>query len=276
MKLSACTAAFGMADLKRIIDTAAGIGYDAVEITAALHTPVDSTAERRREVKAWIREAGIACSGLHYIFDGSLRLLSQDKEMMRKSVRYLNRVVDLASDFEAPTVIVGSGGVTRNFEPAWERGKSVSCMAEVIRSAGEHAREKGVVLAVEAINRYETQFLNTMQEVSEFVRQVDHPNVRTMADTFHMNIEEKDPVESIRKYGSMLQNLHFADSNRQAPGDGHIDFAAIIRALNDIGFDKYVSYEVFGLYPWKLWYDSFEESVEHMSNGLKHIRNLTE
>lgn len=274
MILSACTAAFGMADLKTIIDTAARIGYDAVEITAALHTPVDTTPQRRREVKGYLRDAGIACSGLHYIFDGTLRLLSQDAEMMRKSVDYLNKVVDLAADFEAPTVIVGSGGITRNFEPGWDRPRSIACMQEVLHTVGDHAEEKGVVLAVEAINRYETQFLNTMQEASEFVLQIDHPNVRTMADTYHMNIEEKDPAESVRKYGYLLQNLHLADSNRMAPGDGHFDFKSVVRALKDIGYSKVCSYEVFGLYPWKLWFDTFEESVEHMTNGLNYMRAL--
>lgn len=274
MILSACTAAFGMADLKTIIDTAAKIGYDAVEITAALHTPVDTTPQRRREVKGYLRDAGIACSGLHYIFDGTLRLLSQDAEMMRKSVDYLNKVVDLAADFEAPTVIVGSGGITRNFEPGWDRPKSIACMQEVLHTVGDHAEEKGVVLAVEAINRYETQFLNTMQEASEFVLQIDHPNVRTMADTYHMNIEEKDPAESVRKYGYLLQNLHLADSNRMAPGDGHFDFKSVVQALKDIGYSKVCSYEVFGLYPWKLWFDTFEESVEHMTNGLHYMRAL--
>lgn len=274
MILSACTAAFGMADLKTIIDTAARIGYDAVEITAALHTPVDTTPQRRREVKGYLRDAGIACSGLHYIFDGTLRLLSQEPEMMKKSVDYLNKVVDLAADFEAPTVIVGSGGITRNFEPGWDRPKSIACMQEVLHTVGDHAEEKGVVLAVEAINRYETQFLNTMQEASEFVLQIDHPNVRTMADTYHMNIEEKDPADSVRKYGYLLQNLHLADSNRMAPGDGHFDFESVVRALKDIGYSKVCSYEVFGLYPWKLWFDTFEESVEHMTNGLHYMRAL--
>ena len=135
MKLSACTAAFGMADLKKIIDTVAAIGYDAVEITVALHAPIDSTAAFRREVKGWIQSAGIACSGLHYIFDGTLRLLSQEPEMMKKSVDYLNKVIDLASDFEAPTVIVGSGGKTRSFEPEWNREKSIDCMAAVVHAA---------------------------------------------------------------------------------------------------------------------------------------------
>ena len=223
MKFSACTAAFGMADLKKIIDTSAKLGYDAVELTAALHLPVESTPERRKEVLGWIHDAGIVCSALHYIFDGTIRLLSTDSEMMNQSAAYLKQVVDVAYDMECPTVIVGSGGKTRSFEPDWDRNL---------------------------------------------------PNVRTMADTYHLNIEEVNPAETIRKYGHTLANLHLADSNRQAPGDGHFDFASVAEALREVDFKRYCSFEVFGLYPWKLWYDTFEESVEHMGNGIKYARSI--
>lgn len=274
MKLSACTAAFGMADLKKIIETSAELGYDAVELTAALHLPVDSTAERRKEVLGWIHGAGIECSALHYIFDGTIRLLSNDPEMMKKSVTYMKKVIDVASDMESPTVIVGSGGRTRSFESGWDREAGVQSMADTIRQSGEYAKEKGVTLAIEAINRYETNFLNTLEEAVHFANLVNHPNVRTMADTYHLNIEEVNPAETIRKYGHTLANLHLADSNRQAPGDGHFDFASVAEALREVGFNGYCSFEVFGLYPWKLWYDTFEESVEHMGKGVKCARSI--
>ena len=276
MKLSACTAVFGMADLKKIIDTSARLGYDAVEITAAKHLPVESSLQRRCEVLGWIRDAGIFCSGLHYIFDGTIRLLDVSPDMRRASKEYLCKVVDLAADMEAPTVIVGSGGKTRSFEPEWDREPAIRCMAETIYEAGEYAAKKDVILAVEAINRYETNFLNTMQEATEFMQLVNHPHVRTMADTYHMNIEEVDPAASVRKYGWALQNLHLADSNRQAPGEGHFDFASVMEALREIGYDKVCSYEVFGLYPWKLWFDTFEEAEAQMDRGCHFIRALTE
>lgn len=274
MKLSACTAAFGMADMKKIIDTSARLGYDAVEITAALHLPVDSTKERRKEVLGWIRDAGLVCSGFHYIFDGTIRLLDTDQEMRKKSISYLKKVVDTASDMECPTIIVGSGGKTRSFEPEWDKEAGVESMVNTIRQVGLYAQEKGITLAVEAINRYETNFLNTLEEAVNFVNKVELPNVRTMADTYHLNIEEVNPADTIRKYGHTLANLHLADSNRQAPGDGHFDFASIAEALKETGFREYLSFEVFGLYPWKLWYDTFEESVEHMGNGLKCARAI--
>ena len=96
--------------------------------------------------------------------------------------------------------------------------------------------------------------------------------VRTMADTYHLNIEEADPVESVRKYGYALQNLHLADSNRHAPGTGHFDFKAVAGALQEAGFDKYCSFEVFGLYPWKLWFDTVEEADRQMQIGIETAR----
>ena len=274
MKLSVSTAVYGMVDLKKIIFRVAELGYDAVELTAALHIPVQTTAERRKEVKGWIRSAGIECSALHYIFDGSIRLLSTDPQEMERSVEYMRKIIDLSSDVESGTVIVGSGGKTRSFEPDWDKEKAIKCITEVIRESGEYAKGKGVVLAMEAINRYETNFLNTLKEAADFVAMVDHPNVRTMADTYHMNIEEVCPADEIRKYGHTLANLHLADSNRYAPGEGHFDFVALAQALKDINYSKYCSFEVFGLYPWKLWFDTFEEADGQMERGLKYVRSL--
>lgn len=274
MKFSLCTAVYGNADLQKIIYRAAELGFDAVEPTVALHLPVESSVEKRKEVKGWIHDAGIECSALHYIWDGSVKLATSDRNEMKRTQTYLCKVIDIAADLEAKTVIVGSGGTTRSFEPGQDREEVTKCMAEVIRNCGEYAKSSNTVLAMEAINRYETNFLNTMQQATEFAEMVDHPNVRTMADTYHMNIEEVDPVESVRKYGHALANLHLADSNRQAPGEGHFDFASIAAALRKIGFSEYCSFEVFGLYPWKLWFDTFEEADAQMQRGIKFVHSV--
>ena len=81
MKFSMCTAVYGMNDLHDTIDRATMHGFDAVELTAALHMPVSSPQQYRREVRGWIREAGLACSALHYIFDGSVKLATADREL---------------------------------------------------------------------------------------------------------------------------------------------------------------------------------------------------
>ena len=272
MKFSMWTAVYGMNDLHDTINRAAVHGFDAVEITAAKHLPVESTPQYRREVRNWIRNAGLECSGLHYIFDGSVKLATPDRELNAKCADYLCKVVDIAADMEAKTVIVGSGGTTRSFDAGVDRAEGIRCMADVIYQVGEYAASKDVYLAMEAINRYETNFLNTMQQATEFAQLVDLPHVRTMADTYHINIEESNPVEAVRTYGYALQNLHLADSNRHAPGTGHIDFKAIADALLETGFDKYCSFEVFGLYPWKLWFDTVEEADRQMKIGIATAR----
>ncbi len=272
MKFSMCTAVYGMHDLHDTIDRAAMHGFDAVELTAALHLPVGGTQQYRREVKGWIRDAGLECSALHYIFDGSVKLATSDRDLNAKCADYLCKVVDVAADMDAKTVIIGSGGTTRSVDDGVDRAEAARCMADVIRKVGEYASHKDVYLAVEAINRYETNLLNTMQEATEFTKLVDHPYVRTMADTYHINIEESNPVDSVKTYGYMLQNLHLADSNRHAPGTGHIDFKAIADALLETGFDKFCSFEVFGLYPWKLWFDTVEEADRQMKIGIATAR----
>lgn len=272
MKFSMCTAVYGMHDLHDTINRAAIHGFDAVEITAALHLPVSSTPQYRREAKGWIHDAGLECSGLHYIFDGSVKLATSDRELNAKCAEYLYKVVDVAAELDAKTVIVGSGGATRHLDDEMNRVEVTRCMADVIRKAGEYAANKDVCLAMEAINRYETNFLNTMKEATEFVQLVSHPHVRTMADTYHMNIEESNPEEAVRTYGYALQNLHLADSNRHAPGTGHIDFKAIAEALKEAGFNKYCSFEVFGLFPWKLWFDTVEEADLQMKIGIATAR----
>lgn len=270
MKFSMCTAVYGMNDLQDTINRAAKIGFDGVEITTAFHLPVGSSKEYRKTVKSWIEDAGLECSGLHYIFDGSVKLATPDRNLNQKCEEYLEKVIDVAADVNARTVIIGSGGATRHIDDGVDCLEATKCMADVIHKAGKYAAEKNVVLAVEAINRYETNFLNTMKEATEFAQTVDHPSVRTMADTYHMNIEEVVPEEEVRKYGHMLANLHLADSNRHAPGTGHFDFKAVAKALKEIGFEQYCSFEVFGLYPWKLWFDSVEEADRQMKIGIAH------
>ena len=94
--------------------------------------------------------------------------MSTDSEMMNQSAAYLKQVVDVAYDMECPTVIGREQAEDRSFEPDWDREAGVKCMAEVIRQVGLYAQEKGVTLAVEAINRYETNFLNTLEESGKF------------------------------------------------------------------------------------------------------------
>ena len=116
-----------------------------------------------------------------------------------------------------------------------------------IGKLADYAKERKVKIVVEAINRYEVDTLNTLEETLEFLELLKRDNVGILADTFHMNIEEPVMEESLKKVGKKLFHVHIADSNRWAPGRGHIDFGSIIETLREIGYDGYLSAEILPL-----------------------------
>ncbi len=105
-----------------------------------------------------------------------------------------------------------------------------------VRKAADYAKEKGVTLAIEAINRYETYFINTLAKGMDFVKAVNHPAVGMMADLFHMNIEETSLVDSLYRIRDKLVHVHIADNTREAAGMGQIDFKEVLRALQTMGY----------------------------------------
>jgi sugar phosphate isomerase/epimerase len=115
---------------------------------------------------------------------------------------------------------------------------------EGIRAAGEHAAPLGVNLSLECWNRYETYFMNRLEQAASLWRETGLTNGGIQGDTFHMSLEEASIPEAFRQHGSMLQHVHLADSNRAAPGAGHLDFVPIVQALVDVGYQGYLSFEL--------------------------------
>ena len=138
--------------------------------------------------------------------------------------------IDFASRLGAMVIIGGvRGKVTARDER--ERLRQEQSGRQAICQCLKHAEDKGVTLLLEPINRYETNVINTLHEGVSFIEEVRSDNLKLLPDVFHMNIEEKSIEESILKYKSHIGFVHFADSNRHAPGFGHIDFRKILAAL---------------------------------------------
>lgn len=128
---------------------------------------------------------------------------------------------------------------------AEERKVALAHLTENLKALGEYAAERNVVLAVEPLNRFETSLMNTVDQVLEVVERVNHPAVGVLLDTFHMNIEEKDPAAAIRKAGKHLKHVHACGNDRGAPGQDHIHWPAIRDALNEVGYDGALVIESF-------------------------------
>ena len=116
---------------------------------------------------------------------------------------------------------------------------------ESVREIAKVAEDCGVNYCLEVLNRFENYLLNTAEEAVEFVKQVDHPNVKVMLDTFHMNIEEDSIGGAIRTAGSYLGHLHTGECNRKVPGKGRTPWREVGEALRDIGYTGNVVMEPF-------------------------------
>ena len=115
---------------------------------------------------------------------------------------------------------------------------------ECLKTCCKESEKRGVGFCLEAVNRYELPYHNTLGEVAAIIGHVESPSLKMLVDTFHMNIEETSPEEAIREHGSHIGAVHLADSNRLAPGLGHINFEEIMRALIDVNYDGYLTVEI--------------------------------
>ncbi len=273
MKLSMCSASLGNIPLKQSINRAAELGFDGIEITVMFHAHPSISCNERKTISGWLKNSGIACSALHFIYDKKVNLASTLKEDINHSIMHNRAVIDLAADLGTNVIVVGGGG-TRSVKPGQNREEIEKVLMEIFLASGEYAKEKGVILGLEALNRYETNIIRTLRESKEMTDRIKSPNVKVMGDTYHMNIEEVSLDGAIREMGQDLIHLHLADSNRLAPGEGHIDYRSVFKALKEINYQGYCSLEVFGITPELLCFSSYEEADMHMVKGKKYLDDL--
>ncbi|PKM58594.1 MAG: dolichol monophosphate mannose synthase [Firmicutes bacterium HGW-Firmicutes-3] len=231
------------ADYKYYIKKVAKLGYDILEIAA---TPiVDYSDDQIEEIKNCARENGITLTVGHGP-SKEHNLSSTDVSIRKKGIEFYETLFDKLEKMDVHLI----GGALNTYWPVnydvdvdktgdWNRG------VEGIREIAKIAEEKGITLCIEVMNRFETYLLNTAEEGVKFVQEVDAPNVKVLLDTFHMNIEEDSIGGAIRTAGKYLGHMHIGESNRKVPGKGHLPWAEIHEALNDIGYDNAVVMEPF-------------------------------
>jgi sugar phosphate isomerase/epimerase len=222
------------------LETALEFGYDAVEVS--LRDPADPVVA---DLINAIRKSSLALSavatGQSFLHDG-LCLANPDPADRAKLLERMQRFIEIAALWEGIIILGGIRGKLIG-DPDTFPGQRTLAL-EAIREYAGCAAEAGVRLALEPINRYETNFLNTVQDCLDLIDEAGCDNLVVLADTFHMNIEEKDMVDALKAGGPKLAYVHLADSNRQAPGQGHIDFDVIGGTLRAMGFNGYIGAEI--------------------------------
>ncbi len=224
-------------DLENGMKMAKNIGYDAVEI--AVRDPKVVDPEKINSLK---KEIGLDISaigtGQAYLAE-KFSLTSEDEKLRSGAIERLKEHVELSSNIGGLVII----GLIRGMVGSRKKENVVDMFVEGVREVAEYAKRFGVKLVIEPLNRYESDFLNTADETAQIIESISMDNVGLLLDTFHMNIEERNIEGSIRKHKDILMHFHVADSNRWAPGYGHIDFRSIFKTLFEIGYDGYISVE---------------------------------
>ncbi len=215
-------------------------GFCAVELTGP------NQRARMPEVKK-----AMAATGMKISMCGGGAVFTAAKEKLSSVVAAMTEAVEAAGELGAVGILVTPSFAFMPKEPLVP-DLSPLCsprqlmydanvkVAEILAKAAEKA---GVLVILEPLNRYETPVLNTLEQGMEMAAKVGHPNVKLMADFFHMHIEETDVAAAIGKAGKHLANVHLADSNRCLPGTGHTDFAPGFAALKKAKYKYYLGME---------------------------------
>jgi len=221
------------------IRKAAACGYDGVELALGGAGDVNE-----KDINRWLRAAGLEIScistGLVYAREG-LYMTSPDGDVRRRTVETFLGLIRLA---EAWGGLVNIGRARGFVAEGQTRAQAQALFLDCMEALLGEAQKRGVTLIVEPVNRYETNFINSVEEAARLLSRLHSPHVGIMADVFHMNIEDTYIPLTLIKHSALVRYLHMADSNRRAPGMGHTPFMPILRALRQSGYDGWLGVEV--------------------------------
>jgi D-psicose/D-tagatose/L-ribulose 3-epimerase len=217
------------------------MGFDIIEICIEDPATIDVSrigeALKENDLKATI------CGAFGPDRDAS----SEDRNIRANTVNYLKVCIDAARELGSPFVagpMYSATGKTRLLSPD-ERAKQWSLAIETLKPAADYAGQCGVQLAIEPLNRFETDFINTVEQGMDLVGRIGASNVGFLLDTFHMNIEEKDIAAAIRKAGSKVFHFHSCENDRGTPGTGHVEWKEVASALREINYQGPLVIEAF-------------------------------
>ncbi|MCS7179911.1 MAG: sugar phosphate isomerase/epimerase [bacterium] len=243
------------------------IGFEGIEIWGK---ELLENTEKIKEYKKVSEKIGIKissiCAGYRNL------LLEAEPENREKAREDIKKLLEIGKDLGAVGLIlvpIFGGPRVPNLSPyknayELERELLLSQLPEIV----EKAEETKCCILLEPLNRYETHFLNRLEQAVEYCEKIKNPYLKIMADFFHMNIEEANIAEAIKKAGKYIAHIHLADSNRILPGFGHTDFESGFKALKEIGFENYMILECGVPEPRR---ENLERTLKFMKEILRKI-----
>lgn len=215
------------------------LGFDGVELALKRADEID-----RGQLDRLLQEnqMEVSCISTGQVFSAlHLYLTHPEAEKRDQAVQVYKDLILLAKDYGR---LVNIGRARGFVGPGQTREQVEEIFLHELARIADFAADYGVEIILEPVNRYEINFINNLDEGAALLERLGRPNVGLMPDVFHMNIEDDAIDGSLVRNSKWVRYVHLADSNRHAPGWGHLDFPAVFRALQQIGYAGWVSVEI--------------------------------
>ncbi len=230
-------------------------GYQGIEIAA--FTLVEEGVQeinpaKRKEMVSVMKNAGLECVGLHWLLappPKGLHFTTPDAGVRRKTVAYLDTLIDFCGDLGGPYMIFGSPKQRDTKGVSVEQAKNY--FADGLAAVADHAQQRGIKILVEPLGKRTTDVVNTMAEASQLTEQVNHRAIQMMFD-FNNTVDETEPFDVLlRKYHKNIHHVHVQEMGGKHLGTGNAvnDYVKAFQVLKDLRYNNWISLEVFDFSP---------------------------
>ena len=255
------------------------IGFDGVEI--ALEKKGDLDYEMTLNE---LKENGLKCSSICGLFGPDRDIRGPNREYITGGMSYIKDCIDACTNLECNLFVgpIYSSVGRANLETGEAKEEQWKTEVKNLKEVCKYAEDKGVFIALEPLNRFETDFINTCTQAINLIRDVGSNMLKIHLDTFHMNIEEKSSIQAILDACDLLHHFHASENDRGAPGTGQVHWSEIAGALKDIRYNRYIVIESFTpevkviAKAASIWRQTEKDGYVLAEKGLKFLKEIFE
>ena len=255
-----------------LLEQIKGWGFDGVELPF-----FDLTPERYVKVGKKLDDLGLERTAVTICTDDE-NPIGETPALRKAGLERLKKAIDCCAAAGATHLVGPIHSAIGRFTGRGPTDQEWGWAKEVLAQAAEHAKANDVTLVFEYLNRFEAYFANCAADAARFCREVNHPNLKMMYDTFHANIEEKNVAEAIRGCADQLVHVHISENDRSTPGEGHVQWAETFKALKEVKYEGWLMIEAFGLAlpeiaaATKIWRRMFPNEEHLATRGLAFMK----
>lgn len=217
--------------------SAAGFDYLEAGVTSLIPDQDDAAFS---PILAQYKVSPVPVQAFNLFLPGDLKVVGTEVDIDRAKI-YIGRAVERIKRIGARTAVIGSGG-SRRVPDGFPRDEATDQIIQFLGLVADEADNSGVTIAIEPLNKKESNIINSVSEAAFFAREVNRPSMRVLADFYHMD-EDDEPLETLIDNKDWLAHIHVADSARGAPGSGQYPYTRFIELLRQAGYDGMISIE---------------------------------